>query len=98
MKLSIARKLHEHCSVFLVEILATVEEEEWQRHTALTKAKIDIFSDCDAAIKSLDLVLLMAKYFKIHLLWVSEDRNIPGNCSANDLARLGMTLEISRLS
>ena len=34
----------------------------------------------------------MAEQFDIHLIWVPGHRDIPGNCKADELARLGTTL------
>ena len=36
----------------------------------------------------------MAKQFEIHLIWVPEHRNNPGNCQADELASLGTTLQV----
>ena len=36
----------------------------------------------------------MAKQFDIRLIWVPGHRDIPGNCKADELARLGTTLQV----
>ena len=106
--LSIARRLPDHCSVYQAEMMAIKEVAEWLRHNILTKIGINIFSDSQAAIKSLESIFLnsktalscrkslneMAEQFKIHLIWVPGHRDIPGNCKADELARLGTTLQI----
>ena len=106
LNLNIARRLPDHCSVFQAEILAIKEVAEWLRYNVLTKVGINIFCDSQAAIKSLDSVFLnstsalscrrslneMAQQFDIHRIWVPGHRNIPGNCKADELARLGTTL------
>ena len=84
-----------------------MEVAEWLKNNVLTKIRVNIFSDSQAAIKSLDSVFLnsktalncrrslneMAEQFDIHLIWVPGHRNIPGNSKADELARLGTTLQ-----
>ena len=108
--LSIARRLPDHCSVFQAEILAIRAAVDWLRYNVLTKVGVNIYSDSQAAIKSLSNVFLtsrsaldcrrslneMAEQFKIHLIWMPGHRDIPGNCRADELARLGTTLHVKR--
>lgn len=106
--LEMALRLPDYCSVYQAEILAIAEVAKWLRCNVLTKVGINIFSDSQAAIKSLESVFLnstsalncrkslneMAQQFDIHLIWVPGHRDIPGNCRADELARLGSTLRV----
>ena len=109
LNLSLSFRLPNHCSVFQAEILAIKEVLAWLRENVISSKDICIFSDSQAAIKSLDGVstnsrtahdcrsslLEMAQQFNIHLCWVPGHRDIAGNCMADELAKKGTTLPIS---
>lgn len=106
--LSLARRLPDHCSVYQAEMLAIKEVADWLSCNVLSTTAVNIYSDSQAAVKSLKSMFLktrsalncrtslneMAKQFDIRLIWVPGHRDIPGNCKADELARLGTTLQV----
>ena len=108
LNLKLSFRLPNHCSVFQAEIMAIKEALSWLKKNVISARDIRIFSDSQAAIKSLEstsinsLVALdcrsslveMAEQFNIHLCWVPGHRDIPGNCKADELAKEGTTLPI----
>lgn len=105
---SISFRLPDHCSVFQAEIIAIREGLLALKENVLTTREINIYSDSQAALKSLqspkitsktvktciDVLIELSTYFTINLLWVPGHRDIEGNCKADELARLGTTLPI----
>ncbi|XP_053968462.1 uncharacterized protein LOC128869891 [Anastrepha ludens] len=103
-------RLPDHCSVFQAEILAISESLLMLNKSVVTVRDIFIYSDSQAALKSLlsskhssktvkecyKLLTTLAQYFSINLLWVPGHSNIIGNCKADELARLGSSLQISQ--
>ncbi|XP_055836606.1 uncharacterized protein LOC129905204 [Episyrphus balteatus] len=101
--LSLFFRLPDQCRVFQAEILAIKEVLSWLRENVISNTDIRIFSDSQAAIKSLasvstnSIMVLdcqtslreMSEQFNIHLVWVPGHRDIPGNCRADELAKLG---------
>lgn len=104
----LAFRLPDHCSVYQAEVLAIKEVADWLGRNVLSTNAVNIFSDSQAAVKSMGSMFLntitaqncraslneMAKQFKIRLIWVPGHRDIPGNCRADELARLGTTLQV----
>lgn len=105
---SISFRLPDHCSVFQAEILAIKESLLTLGKNVFTSREIYIYSDSQAALRSLkafrhtsktvkecrELLDVLTSYFTINLLWVPGHRNIKGNCKADELARLGTMLPI----
>ncbi|XP_037943520.1 uncharacterized protein LOC119676353 [Teleopsis dalmanni] len=108
LDLSMSFRLPDHCSVFQAEVSAILEVSDWLKHNVSSVKFINIFTDSQAAIKSLNsstfnsrLVLncltslmVMAEYFRIRIIWVPGHRDIQGNCIADELARHGTTAQI----
>jgi ribonuclease HI len=106
--IKLAFRLPDHCSVYQAEVLAIKEVADWLGRNVLSTNAVNIYSDSQAAVKSLGSMFLntitaqncraslneMAKQFKIRLIWVPGHRNILGNCRADQLARLGTTLQV----
>ncbi|KAL7726068.1 hypothetical protein ACLKA6_008526 [Drosophila palustris] len=87
------------------EILAINEALITLKNSYATSGTINIYSDSQAAIKSIAATTTkslsvskcrkslheMAEHFDICLIWVPGHRDIPGNCIADELARQGTT-------
>ncbi|OFC59623.1 hypothetical protein BBW68_14995 [Candidatus Erwinia dacicola] len=106
---NIAFRLPDHCSVFQAEITAIKESLVVLTKSVLTTRSIYIYTDSQAALKSLkspmvssklvkeclDLLEDLTSYFTINLQWVPGHSDIPGNCEADELARIGTTLQLT---
>ncbi|KAM8702706.1 hypothetical protein ACLKA7_000836 [Drosophila subpalustris] len=98
-------RLPDHCSVFQAEILAIDEALIFLKKSQATPGKVNIYSDSQAAIKSIASTTSkstsvskcrrslheMAELFDICLVWVPGHQDIQGNCIADELARRGTT-------
>ena len=98
-------RLPDHCSVFQAEILAINEALIFLKKSRASPGKINIYSDSQAAIKSIASTTSkstsvskcrrsiheMAELFDICLVWVPGHQDIQGNCIADELARRGTT-------
>ncbi|KAM8702395.1 hypothetical protein ACLKA7_007726 [Drosophila subpalustris] len=87
------------------EILAIKEAIDILKNSNVTSGSINIYSDSQAAIKSIAATTTnsisvskcrktlheMAGHFDICLIWVPGHQDIPGNCIADELARKGTT-------
>ena len=72
----------------------------------IPNGNITIFSDCQAAIRALGSNVMnsktvygfrkylneVAKKYNVHIVWVPEHNDIPGNCRADELARRSTTI------
>ena len=108
LNLDIAHRLPDTCSVYQAEVMAIREVAIWLSRNVVTNIGVIIYTDSQAAIRSLEATSLnsqtaldcrrslneMAQQFNIHLIWVPGHRDIPGNCKADELARMGTTLQI----
>ena len=100
-------RLPDHCSVFQAEVAAIGEAISRINQENFSKP-ICIFSDSQAAIKSLGNILShsktviacrrslqeIANHVPLHLIWVPGHRDISGNCIADELAREGTNLPL----
>ncbi|KAL7726161.1 hypothetical protein ACLKA6_002663 [Drosophila palustris] len=87
------------------EILAIKEAIDILKISNVTSGSINIYSDSQAAIKSIAATTTnsisvskcrkslheMAGHFDICLIWVPGHQDIPGNCIVDELARIGTT-------
>ncbi|KAL7724672.1 hypothetical protein ACLKA6_012330 [Drosophila palustris] len=87
------------------EILAIKEAIDILKISNVNSGSINIYSDSQAAIKSIAATTTnsisvskcrkslheMAGHFDICLIWVPGHQDIPGNCIADELARIGTT-------
>lgn len=108
LNINIAFRLPDYCSVFQAEVVAINEVIDWLRYNTISTTDIVIFTDSQAAIKSLGSVSCrsivvqecqsslneMAEHFNVQLTWVPGHTDVPGNCTADELARKGTTLQI----
>ena len=109
LRLQISSRLPDHCSVFQAEVLAINTVVEWLARNVVSARHINIYSDSQAAIKSLKSTIQTSKvsrkckislngiseHFKVRLVWVPGHSNVPGNCKADELARRGTTETIT---
>lgn len=100
-------RLPDHCSVFQAEMIAIGKVFSWLRNNVVTYTKVNIFTDSQAAIKSLNSstvnsktvrkcltsLLVMSEFFQFRIIWVPGHSDIPGNCVADELARKGTALQ-----
>jgi len=98
-------RLPDHCSVFKAEVHAIKEALTCLRNFSLQRGHLNIYSDSQAAIKSIYSTNTnfrtiadcrrslheMPNQFTISLIWVPGHRDIVGNCIADELARQGTT-------
>jgi len=98
-------RLPDHCSVFKAEVHAIKEALTCLRNFSLQRGHLNIYSDSQAAIKSIYLTNTnfrtiadcrrslheMPNQFTISLIWVPGHRDIVGNCIADELAMQGTT-------
>ena len=101
-------RLPDHCSVYQAEVAAIQEALTIVKESQIGTDNINIFSDSQAAIKSLSSMTFnskiaidcrrsldeMAEQFNINLIWVPGHTDVKGNCIADDLARKGTTVQI----
>ena len=99
-------RLPDHCSVFQAEIAALNEVPNWLKRNITTSTTINIFTDSQAAIKSLNSSTIRSKtvrdcltalaevsdYFHVKITWFTGHSDIAGNCMADELARAGTNL------
>ena len=107
LDLNISFRLPDYCSVFQAELAAVSEVPKWLMRNITTSTTINIFTDSQAAIKSLNSMTIRSKtvrdcltaltevanYFQIKIAWVPGHSDIPGNCKADELARAGTHLQ-----
>ncbi|KAM8702681.1 hypothetical protein ACLKA7_000811 [Drosophila subpalustris] len=84
---------------------ANAHHTQWGSSNTNARGSINIYSDSQAAIKSIAATTTnsisvskcrkslheMAGHFDICLIWVPGHQDIPGNCIADELARIGTT-------
>ncbi|XP_044317430.1 uncharacterized protein LOC123038043 [Drosophila rhopaloa] len=101
-------RLPDHCSVFQAEVYAIMEALVCLRELNTQNRHINIYSDSQAAIKSIystntnsrtiadcrKSLHEMANQFTVSLIWVPGHRDIVGNCIADELARQGTTIPL----
>jgi len=101
-------RLPDYCSVYQAEVAAIHEALTILKTDMISIDNINIFSDSQAAIKSLGSTSFnskiaiecrrsldeMAEQFNINLIWVPGHTDVEGNCIADDLAREGTTIQI----
>ncbi|XP_041449660.1 LOW QUALITY PROTEIN: uncharacterized protein LOC121404391, partial [Drosophila obscura] len=101
-------RLPDHCSVFQAEVIAIKEALSCLQEIAPAATHINIYSDSQAAIKSLNAITTssatvancrkslheMAYQFVISLIWVPGHQDIEDNCIADELARAGTTIPL----
>lgn len=101
-------RLPDHCSVFQAEVVAIKKGLSLILNRPLSGRDVYIFSDSQAALKSLEstrhssktivqchqLLEKVSQYFNITLVWVPGHRDIEGNCVADELAREGTKMEL----
>ena len=90
--------------------MAIGEIASWLGRNVLATTKVDIYSDSQAAIRSLGSMSLnmitarnfraflneMTKLFENRLEWFAGQKIIRENCRSEDFERLGTTLQIPR--
>ena len=106
LNLSISYRLPDQCSVFQAEVKAIHCTAKWLLDHEIFGENIYIFSDSQAAIKSLagvssTSILVnecrksldeIASHSNLKLYWVPGHCDITGNCEADELARSGTRL------
>jgi len=89
------------------ELSAVSKVPKCHMRNITTSTTINIFTDSQAAIKSLNSMTIRSKtvrdcltaltevanYFQIKIAWVPGHSDIPGNCKADELARAGTHLQ-----
>ncbi|XP_070071110.1 uncharacterized protein [Drosophila takahashii] len=100
LDIKVSFRLLDHCSVFQAEVMAIQEAMSYVDTTKHCNTDIFIFSDSQAALMALDSYSTnsltisecrkslneMATHLRISLIWVPGQRNIEGNCLADELA------------
>ena len=103
---NISLRLPDYCSVFQAEVMTIYRATQWILINGVPFTRILIFSDSQAAIKSLSNVAnnsrivrecrrclnFLSGRFSVTLSWVPGHCDIPGNCSADGQARAGALL------
>jgi len=105
LHLNLSFRLPDHCSVFQAEVLAVNEVINKLRDYRTEATDINIYSDSQAALKSLLALTTksssdtncrkslneIAEQFDVNLIWVPGHRDIQANSIADELARRGTT-------
>ena len=107
LDLNISFRLPDYCSVFQAELAVVSEVLKWLMRNITASTTINIFTDSQAAIKSLNSLTIrsktvrdcltalmeMANYFQIKISWVPSHSDIPGNCKVDELTRADTHLQ-----
>ena len=94
---NISLRLQNYCSVFQAEVIAIYRAAQWIRANGVPFTRISIFSNSQAAIRSLSNVAnnstIVREYrrcfnpfagrFRVTLIRVLEHCDIPGNCRSH---------------
>ena len=108
LNINLSFRLPDVCSVFQAEVMA-IKEALLHISPQYYGKKVCIFSDSQAAIKSLGSIssnskvvntcrrslMEMAEHVVLHLIWVPGHNDIHGNCVADELARKGTSTPLN---
>ena len=103
-------RIHDDCSVFQAEVTAIIQAAEIIRESNIVGKTITVYIDSQAAVKALDSAVIRSRLVRIcksllneisranavTLCWVPGHMDIKGNEKADELARKGSALHLSR--